>query len=59
VVQPHLWYLDFLVVYLPLLYFLSRLGSDVPVLHPLANATNFYGTDYSGLPVHGGRTIMQ
>ena len=58
-VQPHLWYLDFLVVYLPLLYFLSRLGSDVPVLHPLANATNFYGIDYSELPVHGGRTIIE
>ena len=46
-------------MYLPLLYFLSRLGSDVPVMHPLAIATNFYGTDYSGLPVHGGRTIIQ
>ena len=34
-------------------------GSDVPVLHPLAIATNFYGIDYSELPVHGGRTIIQ
>ena len=28
-------------------------------MHPLAIATNFYGTDYSGLPVHDGRTIIQ
>ena len=35
--------------YIPayLLYFLSRLAHTVPVLHPLASATNFYGIDYS------------
>ncbi len=27
-------------------------------MHPLATATNFYGIDYSELPVHGGRTII-
>ncbi len=41
------------------LYFLSRPGILVPVLHPLAIATNFYGIDYSELPVRGGRTIIQ
>ena len=43
------------------LYFLSRPGPGifVPVGHPLVIATNFYGIDYSELPVHGGRTIMQ
>ena len=40
-------------------YFLSRPGIFVPVKHPLAKATNFYGIDYSEIPVHGGRTIMQ
>ncbi len=39
------------------LYFLSRPGIFVPVRHPLAIATNFYGIYYSELPVHGGRTI--
>jgi len=35
--------------YIPayLLYFLSRLAHTVPVWHPLAKATNFYGIDYS------------
>ncbi len=38
------------------LYFLSRPGIFVPVGLPLAIVTNFYGIDYSELPVHGGRT---